>query len=95
MSSLASCSGSWPRFSYGRRGVGGAACRARKTGGGAACLTSETGGGGGGGGGAIKYFRGMTPGNTLSVNIGAGGAGGVGTYSTGGAGTNGVVTIEY
>jgi hypothetical protein len=37
----------------------------------------------------------MTPGNTLTVTIGTGGAGGVGTYSTGGAGANGVVVIEY
>ena len=55
---------------------------------------SSGGGSGGGGGTAIKYLTSVTPGNTISVTIGTGGAGGVATY-TGGAGFDGVVIFEY
>lgn len=53
------------------------------------------GNGGGGGGTAIKYFTGLTPGNTLTVTIGSGGNGGNGGSAAGGAGAAGVVIIEY
>jgi hypothetical protein len=48
-------------------------------------------GSGGGGGTAIKYLTGVTPGNTLSVAIGALGAGG-GSFTSGGAGGNSTVS---
>jgi hypothetical protein len=44
------------------------------------------GGNGGSGGYSIAWLTGLTPGNTLSVTIGAGGAGGSGTFGNGGAG---------
>ena len=47
---------------------------------------------GGGGGCAMKYLTGLTPGNTLSITIGAGGTAG---GSGGTAGFAGVVVIEY
>jgi len=53
------------------------------------------GNGGGGGGTAIKYLTGMTPGNTLAITIGAGGAIGAGGSGNGGLGADGVVIIEY
>ena len=53
------------------------------------------GNGGGGGGTAIKYLRSVTPGNTLSITIGAGGGGGSGGPASGGSGAAGVVMIEY
>jgi hypothetical protein len=52
------------------------------------------GGGGGGGGTAIKYLTSLTAGNTLTITIGSGGAGGANTY-VGGTGASGVVVIEY
>ena len=45
------------------------------------------GGSGAGGGCAIKYITGLTPGGTVSVTVG--------TTGSGGAGTSGVVTVEY
>lgn len=62
--------------------------------GGARSGNMQSGSGGGGGGTAIKYLTSVTPGNTLTITVGTGGAGGVDT-STGGAGANGVVVIEY
>jgi hypothetical protein len=62
--------------------------------GGARSSNMQSGSGGGGGGTAIKYLTSLTPGNTLTITVGSGGAGGVDT-STGGAGANGVVVIEY
>jgi hypothetical protein len=59
--------------------------------------TGSVGGGGGGGGGggtAIKYLTSLTPGNTLNVTVGTGGAG-ASTTANGGAGADGVVVIEY
>lgn len=45
------------------------------------------GSGGAGGGSAVKYLTGLTPGNTLTVTVGAGGtAGASGSYNTGGTG---------
>lgn len=53
-------------------------------------------GGGGGGGTAIKYLTSLTPGNTISVTVGSGGAGGTsGAQNGGGAGAGGVVIFEY
>lgn len=47
------------------------------------------------GGNAIKWLTGLTPGNTISVTVGAGGAGGSGSGGTGTAGGEGVVLFEY
>ena len=47
-----------------------------------------TGGGGGGGGALMKYLSGLTPGNTLSLTIGAAGTAGAATPTAGGAGGN-------
>lgn len=47
--------------------------------------TTYAGAGGGGGGTAIKYLTGLTPGNTISVTVGAGGSGG----TSGGNGSSG------
>ena len=62
-------------------------------GGGTVGSTGSVGGGGGGGGGAgqpaIKQPITVTPGDSLSVVIGAGGAGGPGGANTGAAGANG------
>jgi hypothetical protein len=44
------------------------------------------GGGGGGGGTAVAYLTSLTPGNTLSVTVGAGGTAGASTPTSGGAG---------
>lgn len=55
-------------------------------GGGASGGAANQGGtGGGGGGGLFKYLTGLTPGNTLALTIGTGGAG----VGSGGAGNNG------
>ena len=48
-------------------------------------------GGGGGGGTAISYLTGLTPGNTLTVTIGAGGT--AGPSSAGNGGTGGSSTV--
>lgn len=48
--------------------------------------------GGGGGGTAIKWLTGLTPGNTLSVSVGAGGTNGVSSSYNG---TQGIVIIEW
>ena len=48
-------------------------------------------GGGGGGGGAIKWVTGLTPGGTVTVTIGAGGAASV----NGQAGTAGACLVEW
>ena len=53
------------------------------------------GNGGGAGGTSVKYFTGLTPGNTLTITIGTGGSGGNGGSAQGGAGADGVVVIEY
>jgi len=63
-------------------------------GGGGSVASGSIGNGGSGGGASIKYFTGLTPGNTLTVTVGTGGAGGTGTYP-GGAGAAGVVIFEY
>ena len=47
---------------------------------------------GAGGGNAIKFLSGLTPGLTLTVTRGAGGAGGAGT---GVAGGNGAIIFEW
>jgi len=49
--------------------------------------TNEAGGGGGGGGTATKWFTSLTPGNTLTVTRGAGGAGS--TYNSSSYGVTG------
>jgi len=60
---------------------------------------ARVGGSGGGGGTAIAYLTGLTPGNTLAVTIGGGGAGGScfngngGTASTVASGTQSISTI--
>jgi hypothetical protein len=54
-------------------------------GGGSMYDTGNAGSGGGAGGACIKYLTGLTSGNTLSVTIGAGGAGGIGAQGFGGA----------
>jgi hypothetical protein len=48
-------------------------------------------GGGAGGGASIKYFTGLTPGNTLTVTIGAGGT--AGTVSNNPGGTGGTSSV--
>ena len=73
-------------------------------GGGAAGHDYGTGGGGGGGGGAsIAYFTSVTPGNTLTVTIGAGGTrgaagsgagGGLGGTTSVASGTQTITTIS-
>jgi hypothetical protein len=52
--------------------------------------------GGGGGGTSMKYFTSVTPGNTLSVTIGAGGTAGGGTGGTSSvaSGTQSITTIQ-
>jgi hypothetical protein len=50
-------------------------------------VSGNTGGGGGGGGAAIKWLTGMTPGNTLSYSVGAGGTAGTSAPGNGGAGS--------
>jgi hypothetical protein len=60
-------------------------------GGGGGGGASNTGGGGGGGGGGatcIKYLTGLTPGNTLSLTVGAAGSGGSSAGTAGGTGGN-------
>jgi hypothetical protein len=52
-------------------------------------------GGGGAGATAIKYLTSLTPGNTLTITIGAGGAGATGSIKNGGAGGAGIVVVEY
>jgi hypothetical protein len=44
-------------------------------------------GAGGGGGASIKYLTGLTPGNTLSVTVGAGGTAGASGQNNGGTGS--------
>jgi hypothetical protein len=56
-------------------------------GGSAGSVSGNTGGGGGGGGAAIKWLTGMTPGNTLSYSVGAGGTAGTSAPGNGGAGS--------
>lgn len=51
--------------------------------------------GGGGGGTAIKWLAGVTPGNTLSVTVGAGGTKDSGTSGGPTNGTAGIVIFEY
>ena len=71
-------------------------------GGGGGATSNQSGGGGGGGGGgyAIQFFTGLTPGNTLSVTVGGGGAGNSGANgSTGGtssvaSGTQSITTVS-
>lgn len=50
------------------------------------CPTSTIGAAGGGGGAAIKYLTSLTPGNTLSVTVGAAGTAGTASPSAGGTG---------
>lgn len=76
-------------------GGGGAGCTVA-----AACSVS-LGGGGGGGSMAIQFFSGLTPGNTLSVTIGAAGtaggvnaAGGAGGTSSVASGTQTITTVS-
>jgi hypothetical protein len=57
-------------------------------GGGGGTLTSGCAAGGGGGATCIKYLTGLTPGNTLSLTIGAAGTGGAAGDNSGGAGGN-------
>jgi hypothetical protein len=57
-------------------------------GGGGGTLTAGCAGGGGGGATCIKYLTGLTPGNTLSLTIGAAGSGGAAGDNSGGAGGN-------
>jgi hypothetical protein len=53
------------------------------------------GGGGGGGGAAIKWLSGLTPSNTLSVTVGAGGSGGSsGNTSSVASGTQSITTVS-
>lgn len=58
---------------------------------GVSCI-SGTGGSGGGGGTAISYLTGLTPGNTISVTVGAGGT--AGGSAPGGGGTGGNSSIS-
>jgi len=56
---------------------------------------SGTGGQGQSGGGAIKYLTGLTPGNTLTVTVGAGGGSGTaGGTSSVASGTQSITTIS-
>lgn len=55
------------------------------------CGTAYGGSGGGGGGAAIKWLSSLTPGNTLSVTVGAAGSAVAGAY----AGAAGVVIFEW
>lgn len=55
---------------------------------GSSCSGDGSTGGGGGGGTAIKWLTGLTPGNTITVTIGAAGAAGAATPTSGGAGGN-------
>lgn len=56
-------------------------------GGSAGSVSGNTGGSGGGGGAAIKWLTGVTPGNTLSYSVGAGGTAGTSAPGNGGAGS--------
>jgi hypothetical protein len=49
--------------------------------------------GGGGAGVVVDYLSGVTPGNTLNVTVGAGGAAGTGSVTT--AGTGGLVIFQW
>jgi hypothetical protein len=68
-------------------------------GGGGGATAANNGGGGGSGGAAIKFLTGLTPGNTITVTIGAGGtgnsaaAGNAGTASTISSGTQTITTV--
>jgi hypothetical protein len=70
-------------------------------GGGSSDTNPQSGKGGGAGGAAISYLTGLTPGNTLTVTVGAGGSGGVfgsatgnnGSASTVSSGTQSITTI--
>ena len=78
-------------------GSAGVASQANTGGGGSgggASYGAGQSGGGGGGGTAIKYLTGLTPANTLTVTIGAGGTAGT-TGNNGGAGGSGIVVFEY
>jgi len=55
-------------------------------GGGAVSVGNGTGGGGGGGGAGVQYFTSLTPGATLAVTVGGGGAGGTGGGNPGSTG---------
>lgn len=57
-------------------------------GGSGGAINSGASGGGGGGGTAIKWLTGLTPGNTITVTIGAAGTAGAATPTAGGAGGN-------
>jgi hypothetical protein len=61
-------------------------------GGGGGSTATNNGGGGGSGGCAIKWLTGLTPGNTLTVTIGAGGAAGLTNASGGNGGTSSVAS---
>lgn len=82
--------------------TGVTALKVTVVGGGAGGGTENSGyvGGGGGGGAAIKYLTNLTPGNTLSVTVGAGGtagsygAGGTGGTSSVSSGTQSITTIS-
>jgi hypothetical protein len=80
-----------PGFSFSTAGLGVLDGVAYGSGGGG----GNGGGGGGAGATAIKYLTGVTPGNTLTITIGAGGAAlNLGPGYTG-AGASGVVIVEY
>lgn len=64
-------------------------------GGGGGLRGSFGGGGGGGGGAAVQLFSGLTPGNTISVVVGAGGASGAnGGASSVSSGTQTITTVS-
>lgn len=62
-------------------------------GGGAYGTTARHGGGGGAGGGAIKVFS-VSPGDTVSMFVGIGGAGGISPGGNGGVGGDTTVTVN-
>ena len=58
-------------------------------GGGAQLTTNAVGGGGGGGGAAIRYYTGLTPGNTINYTVGA-----AGSTSSVSSGTQTIISIS-
>jgi trimeric autotransporter adhesin len=71
---------------------GGGAAGAARTGGGP---NSRSTGGGGGGAYAAGSVSGLTPGNSLTVTIGAGGTAGAGSFAAGGVGGRGELIITW
>jgi hypothetical protein len=98
-SSLGGANGGSSMFGGGAQMTGGSGNAGGNYGGGGAGGRATSAGnfaaGGGGGGTAISYLTNVTPGNTLTITIGAGGTGYVSGVWDGGNGSAGIVIIEY